>query len=269
MSAESFSSEEMSGFTDQLETAIAMAVRETENLKIAKRIGAALFGEVYQPMTQEEERALVDQRTAINLSYIQGNVVSAEDKIIANDDAGRARKSALIRELLEASGKDDAYFAKMFAERYAIAQALAEELDVPLSQIYANDKTYNEVYRRWQTPDEYMQEAAEVVSHITGDIMQAALARHIERFIPPEQLKDLTSEELDEIAMKLQLNSEFASILRQAAEAQAEAYRQTVMYQFLKIYGIQALIDLDENLRNVVAPKKPWVREVFAEFIDE
>jgi hypothetical protein len=267
MSLEFFSEEQIDDAAEKFEIAAAIADHDVKETALLRRIEAEMHGVRYEEMSANESIDMANKYIAIYIGYMTDPAaMKAEDKVVNQDEHIGQQLAAYGRELMNATGIDDAYYAQQFLNRLEIAQTLATEANKSVAQVFSDDDTYYDIYRRDQTPTEFAEEAVNAITHITADTLIAAQARHIERFIAPERLADMTLEDKVEIALNLQFDQGYHEHMEEIAETQQEIMRQMATYSIIKIYGYENLLALDPVILGKIQPQREWVHEVFAEF---
>lgn len=253
---------------ETVETATEMAKRTVDMAIVLQRISAAINGTEYVAMTPEETLTRVISQTALNLVKLSApEEMTLDQELTSDEDLAKQRGKALTKELLNAVGMDDATARRRFLQEYTTAGALAAEHSVAVAEVYRDDTLYREIGRRTQTPAAFAREAGNASASITGDLINAARVRQIELFVPQDRLATMTQDEIDRLAMALQFSDDEQERMEAVATSLEETTRQATTYEFLKTYGYEALINLDAELRDGMVPKRPWVQDVFAEFL--
>ncbi len=273
MSGESFfnqPSKEVQEVAAITAAALLMTARDIEEMAVLRQISAAIIGYDYVPMSEQEKYDMGQGLIAVNITRItDASSLTIENINEAMGGGAESQQSAYTRELMNTIDKDDAYFAAQFTMKYQAAQDIAAEKNLPLVDVYGNDETYYEIFRRTQTPEEYAEEAAQTISHITGEVLLAARVRNIERFEDPKVLQSMSPEEIQMGIMSMQMNDELRDKMNKVAECQVEILRQMTTFMFLKIYGMDELLQLDPRLLDVIATQQEWVPGVFDAILND
>lgn len=277
-----------------METAEAMAIREGEFSEILGRLTASLSGTEYQPTPEHVRSERIIGKTALNLLRVENpdTIVSIKDFLeaterredtqaivdqinaISDDEEFRVgpehvknMKVAVVSEISDAMGFDEARLAKEFLRSHEAARQVAQENGVSLAEVFRDDSLYYESRRRTETAEEFAADAKKAFDHLSAHTLQSAMVRMIEQIVPKNILEELGPEEITEMTTEMQLDPEFTKALEASLETPKEAMRQALMYRFLKVYGYDELSKLEPDTLDAFMPRLPWVKEVFEDMM--
>lgn len=281
---------------DLLEIAEAIATRSTQFGDIVGRIAASINDVEYVPDSQATRNAKLIGQTTLNILRVESPSIKVgiEDTVEAlssginfqsfidqinngeeNEDfhtsldAFRSVHAEVTTELLQNAGLDSEKMSFEFERSYKAACAVAGEHGVRVAEVYGDDDLYYESCRRAETPEEYVANVAAVIKATSGETIQAGIVRVIDQVLPKSLLAEMSKEELDEMVTEMQLDPGLIEQMEAVVEPTRESIRQAFTYMFIKVYGYDRLTQLKLTSQDDFLPRKPWVKEVFADFTEE
>jgi hypothetical protein len=283
---------------DLMETATAIAERETKNMDVYLRSSAAMEGETYSPqhdvarkqrmigqmamyvlrienpdapvsINEVVDALAIDDQIAevmhgVNLEIIKEHGPHDQDELLTTDNLKNMLTglSAEHTQVLKSGGYSNALD---FRRVYEMARQFAEDRGTSVANVYADDGLYNELRRTAQTPDQFASDCVLSLESFSADTLKAAVVRQLRQVLPPAWLEDMSEDEINEMVMEMQLDKDLHNGIEQDIEPAREALRQAHTYNFIKIYGYDRLSGLDGEVLQKLLPKQPWIKELFEE----
>lgn len=272
---------------EALALASAMALRTGELATLEEQVLAGLQGVEYKAPSPEQLQKAHLGRMVLYLAKVESPAAPiswVETLDAAQGDGGYAETAeewgegedadvkaesvrsvlhAWVGELQDSSGVSDEKLTKDFARTLDAAKKVAEEYDTDVATVYATDGLYFETCRRAFTAEETADDISRVADTISEDMFNKVMLQQLKNILPEEILAESNPQELAELAAEMQLNSKFQAGISEFAELYEETVRQSGLYMFIRIYGIDALKDLSTHHQSALMPRKPLVAEVF------
>lgn len=265
-------------------------------MELVNYIFASVEGNEYTPQPEATRRQRILAQTALNIMRVENphRAVQLSDMVAAKADDSQVEQAldelnqyiddpehhidkekfrslqlGLNSEILGKAGFDDEHIATDFANLLENVTIVAHEKNVTVAEVYRSDELYYEACGRAMSPEKYATEGVAAIDAMTSETLRAALVRNIELMLPKQILETISSEQLDELIMAMQFDSELTAHFEEVMAPRQEAMRQALTYMFLKTYGYEKLLTLAPDILTKLAPQQPWVTDVFAEFLDE
>jgi hypothetical protein len=182
-----------------------------------------------------------------------------------NPEHIRQVEEASVRIMEQTSKANSEYYTDQYAKRIKAAKAIAKERGIDVATVFLDDELYYEALRSFSDLDLDVEVAESAISTASTDLITQVLLQTYQNQIPEDLRDQVTQEDLDEIALRIQFDSGLREHLRPFGELMQESTRQGVLYEFIRTFGYSEVEKVLTN-HEILRPTRP-LASVVAELI--
>jgi len=163
---------------------------------------------------------------------------------------------------IEDRGVGQDYFNEIFARNLDGAKKVASLHGTDSASVIADDTLYYESQRAAYTPETHARLWQKTIPPPTGQSQMNVLVKQADQLLPQAVTDQLLPGELDELLLEMQFNPMAKEFLTAIAEATRESLKQAYLNDAVKIWGLDVIDTLSDDLRDEMLPVGPLAPEV-------